>query len=766
MSGVANTSVEEIADCMRARKRANQACSLLIGAGCSVSAGIPLANGFVSRIQKEHGAAYRRAKTKHYPDVMAELGDGYRRDLVAEAIDKAHINWAHIAIAQLMKHGYVSRVLTTNFDPLVVRACAMVGEFPAVYDFAASQNFHPEYLPEKAVFYLHGQRDGFILLHTEEDVRRHSANLAPLFREAGQGRMWLVAGYSGENDPVFTHLEAVEHFRYNLTWARYEDEDPPPHLTQKLLKPGKGTLYLRGYDADRLFVELAQRLDCFPPDFISAPFQHLRNTLDRVGPFQLPHKAGPLDIVQEARKRIDHAETVVRSAADATRDRVLQAILRADYADAVRDVTDGAIAEDAELRGLMATAHFMLGVNAQQRGESATGKEFERAISTAIEQYQRCLALKPDKHEAWNNWGNALADQAKTTGGDDARTLFDVAGQKYAEAIAIKPDDHEAWYNWGIALFHQAKATGGDDARTLFDMAGQKYAKAIAIKPDFHEAWYNWGNALFHQARATGGDDARTLFDVAGQKYAKAIAIKPDKHEAWYNWGNALADQAKATGGDDARTLFDVAGQKFAEAIAIKPDFHEAWYNWGVALSDQAKATGGDDARTLFDVAGQKYAEAIAIKPDKHEAWNNWGNALFHQAKATGGDDARTLFGLAAQKYAEAIAIKPNCHEAWNNWGFAFLYLANITSGTEAAQNLAETDARYRRALSLTPNAPNTLYNLACLHSLRRNESACRMWLTRCLAIPHPNAKRLLSSDSDFDSLRDTPWFQGLLAAL
>jgi hypothetical protein len=162
MSGIANTSVEEIADCLRPRKRT---CSLLIGAGCSVSAGIPLASGFVNRIREERNAAYRRAKTKTYPDVMAELSDGDRRDLVADAIDKAHINWAHIAIAQLMKNGYVSRVLTTNFDPLVVRACAMVGEFPAVYDFAASQNFYPEYLSKKAVFYLHGQRDGYPAAH-------------------------------------------------------------------------------------------------------------------------------------------------------------------------------------------------------------------------------------------------------------------------------------------------------------------------------------------------------------------------------------------------------------------------------------------------------------------------------------------------------------------------------------------------------------------------------------------------------------------------
>ena len=62
---------------------------------------------------------------------MAEL-----RDLVAEYVDSAKINWAHICIALLFQAGYVDRVLTTNFDPLVNRACALLGQFPAVYDCA------------------------------------------------------------------------------------------------------------------------------------------------------------------------------------------------------------------------------------------------------------------------------------------------------------------------------------------------------------------------------------------------------------------------------------------------------------------------------------------------------------------------------------------------------------------------------------------------------------------------------------------------------
>ena len=66
-----------------------------------------------------------------------------QRDLIAREVDAAKINWGHVAIAQLMASGYVDRVLTTNFDPLVVRACALSGIYPAVYDFAASHVLLP-----------------------------------------------------------------------------------------------------------------------------------------------------------------------------------------------------------------------------------------------------------------------------------------------------------------------------------------------------------------------------------------------------------------------------------------------------------------------------------------------------------------------------------------------------------------------------------------------------------------------------------------------
>src|ERR1700681_2272493 len=149
------------------RTRPDRGASLLIGAGCSLTAGIPLASGFVSEIERRFKSAYQRADEKTYAACMAELASGEQQDLIGGFVDQAKINWAHIAIAVLIKEGYVDRVLTTNFDPLIVRTCALLGVFPAVYDFAMSQLYRPEAISGQAVFHLHGQRSGFVQLNTK-----------------------------------------------------------------------------------------------------------------------------------------------------------------------------------------------------------------------------------------------------------------------------------------------------------------------------------------------------------------------------------------------------------------------------------------------------------------------------------------------------------------------------------------------------------------------------------------------------------------------
>ena len=169
--------------------------------------------------------------------------------------------------------------------------------------------------------------------------------------------------------------------------------------------------------------------------------------------------------------------------------------------------------------------------------------------------------------------------QAKRKPGAESDALFAAAGEKYHAALAIKPDDHDAFNNWGNALSDRAKQKTGAEADTLFAAAGEKYQAALAIKPDLHEALYNWGTALSDHAKQKTGAEADTLFAAAGEKYQAALAIKPDLHEALNNWGIALSDHAKQKTGAEADRLFAAAGEKYQAALAIKPDLHEALFN-------------------------------------------------------------------------------------------------------------------------------------------------------------------------------------------
>ena len=470
---------------------------------------------------------------------MAELSLGERRDLIATYVDKARINWAHIAIAQLMKAGFVDRVLTTNFDLLFVRACALLGQFPAVYDFAASQLFKAADIPDQAVFYLHGQRTGFVLMNTEDECKRHSELLAPVFEDAGKGRVWLIVGYSGENDPVFDHLAKVPRFDNKLYWVVYKDNEPAEHVRQRLLVDGKYAFYVKGFDADDFFVTLAQRLNSFPPDFVSKPFSHLDSMLEMITPYTLPGQTMQVNVADEARKLIRTAINTHENIQKAPSKEILARtyLMEGKYDEVIALFSRETGSLTPEFTELASWAYIMQGNALSDQAETKTGVEADRLFAQAGEKYQAALKIKPEMHEALNNWGLALSAQAETKTGVEADRLFAQAGEKYQAALKIKPEMHEALYNWGSALSAQAKTKTGVEADRLFAQAGEKYQAALKIKPDKHEALNNWGSALSDQAETKTGVEADRLFAQAGEKYQAALKIKPDKHEALNNWG-------------------------------------------------------------------------------------------------------------------------------------------------------------------------------------------------------------------------------------
>ena len=736
-------SIEEIKETLQNAKARGRGCALLIGAGCSATARVPTAAGFVDIIENKYKLAYQRASQKTYPKCMGELLLSERRDLIAQYVDQAQINWAHLCIALLMQAGYVDRVLTTNFDLLVARACAMLGVFPATYDFATSQLLKKPDIPDQAVFYLHGQRTGFVLMNTEEDMEKHSKLLGPVFEEAGSGRVWIVVGYSGENDPVFDHLASIERFDNGLFWIGRADREPASHVRERLLTQDKDAFLTKVLDADSFFVSLTRALDIFPPDLVARPFTYLQQTLTHIVPFTDPGQTfeDEEDVMRTPREWVLSAieqfepEIIIQGGRPQFEVRKRPALvtvaarnllMQGHYEEVLAFRQNFDESPSAALADVLSMAYVMHGNRLLDRAKAAAGAEADRLFTEAREMYKAALVIKPNRQEALHNWGNLLLDLAKTRTGPEASALFDEAEMKYADAIAKKRDRYDVLINWGNLLLERAKTNTGTEAEQLFVKAEEKYKAALAVQPNMPEILLNWGNLLLDRAKTRTGEESDRLFSAAEEKYQAALAIKSDMPDAHYQWGNVLLDRAKKTGGKDSERLFTAAVEKYQAALAVKPDMYQALNNWGSLLVDQGKTKteSETDADALFTQAKEKYAAALGLKPDMYEALNNWGNLLLDWRKTKRGAAADQLFEEAEEKYQAALAIKPDMAEALHNWGNLLLDQAKTKTGPAADQLFDQAEEKYRAALAVKSDRYDVLNNWGNMLSDRARRKA------------------------------------------
>jgi Tfp pilus assembly protein PilF len=727
MAAIRLRSVEDIAETLQNARSRRRGCALLIGAGCSARAGIPTAAGFVEIIKKEFPNAYDRAATKTYPSCMAELTLIQRRDLIAQYVDEAKVNWAHLCIASLMEARFVDRILTTNFDLLLARACALMNAFPAIYDFATSQLLKRADIPDAAVFYLHGQRTGFVLMNTVQDMARHSTLLGPVFDDAGNGRVWIVVGYSGENDPVFNHLANVPRFDNGLFWIGYGDEEPAPHVRENLLEQDKDAFFTRGHDADSFFVALTRELGIFPPDLVVRPFTRLQGALERITPFVNPDQPAEDDVLSTPRQWIQsaieefekpawdvimrdpHAKVAEGPAVLTVAARYL--LMQGRYQQVLEFRDDYDSAPSDEFADVLSMAYVMRGNQLLDDAKVTTtrAKEF---FNQARAMYAEALAIKPDRHEALHNWGNLLLDMAKTKTAEEAKPLFDEAEKKYADAHQLAPEGYEILINWGNLLLDRAKATIGEEAERFFDAAEAKYSAVLAIKPGLPNVLQNWGNLLLDRAKTLNGKEADRFFAAAEEKYDAALELKPDLYEALYQWGNLLLDRAKASREEKkADELFALAEKKYQAALAIKPDMYRVFSNWGNLLLDQAKTRSGAAADELFARGVERFEAALAIEPGLAETLNNWGNLLSEWHKTKTGPRAEELFVAAQEKYEAAVEKAPEMHEALVNWANLLVDYAKTKTGREADELFERAEEKYRSAHAIKRDRSDVLHN-------------------------------------------------------
>lgn len=512
--------IEDIAYQLKQSKKNGSGAIVLIGAGCSVSAGIPLAGEIVKELIDKHKSNPRiqaLPKEASYRQVMECFLPSERKEIFKKFVDNSKINVSHIYLAQLLIEGYIDYILTVNFDNLAQKALALYNNFPPIYDITTYKDFTTTALDTKSIIYLHGQYNSLWQLNTQEEMNKIIENgiANHIFTKIADNHLFIIIGYSGD-DFIFDALIKERRFSNGLYWIGYKELEPSDRVKDELLDKNNTESYLiKGFDADEFFLKLSGKLNIGNPEIFGKPFSFLsriqKNIID----------IDDSEVYKPVKERFEGSKRMVADAINRYEKRGKKK----------KQMTLKQIEEtqlQKELINILTNEKYSDFISIEKR---VFEKKFKNLYSLISNIYF--------------NWGNSLSEIAETKNGKEADELFKESFKKYSKAAEIKPKDHDVYFNWGVTLADLANTKSGIEAEKLYKEAFTKYSKAIEIKPNKHEAYYNWGTSLSKLSKTKIGKEAEELVKESIEKFKKAVEIKPDFNQVYYNWGHTLLNIAK-----------------------------------------------------------------------------------------------------------------------------------------------------------------------------------------------------------------------------
>jgi tetratricopeptide (TPR) repeat protein len=449
-------SIEELAYVLKQAKEQNQPKPIFfLGAGASKSGGIPLAKEIVEDILSKYPNAPAIEKLKEadrsYSKLMECLQPYERDTLLKEYIDKAKVNVTHIYLAQLIYNDFVDYVLTVNFDNLMLRALSLFNIFPSTYDMAILKDLTTTTFKEKSVVFLHGQHHGLWLLNTHEEMKKVNATVPRIFDSIKNKRPWVFIGYSGD-DPIFEHVKNLGRYDNGLYWVTYNNNHPNEKVRQFLETPNTNASIIEGYDSDSFMIKLNTDLGLDQPSIINKPFTSLRGMLDNIVDIDdEEHFKGIKERLEIAKEQVDESikqfekgkaasrNIKKKSEVDLLKKEVIDIIIKEEFKEErINQIMERAReVEDKELYSLLSDAHLEKGNALYALAQGKEGSAREAMFNQAFEKYAKAIDIKPDKHQAFNNWGSALGNLARTKGSQEAEDLYHMAIEKAQKATVL-----------------------------------------------------------------------------------------------------------------------------------------------------------------------------------------------------------------------------------------------------------------------------------------------------------------------------------------
>lgn len=315
-------------------KRTQGRAMFLVGAGCSASAGIPLASE-VSREAVRHlasryglvdhgaplpadqqgaiaalgllvanGAFPKRFEPK---DEVADWGGMYgyifsdhikhpneQRSFISALVEPKSgekedpsflLNWSHACLGELVRLRFVHTVLTTNFDQLVLKGIIRTGIIPVVADGLESLSRISPTPTWPQVVHVHGSMHTYELRNSYASLREteHDSGLqATLLSVLKETDVLVIVGYSGGDEGIMALLQKVGRALPKMVvyWVAYESEyESLTPRARDLLETGEYKYFLLGQESDDFFNHLLGELGVGPPGWIKQPLEVLRTQI-------------------------------------------------------------------------------------------------------------------------------------------------------------------------------------------------------------------------------------------------------------------------------------------------------------------------------------------------------------------------------------------------------------------------------------------------------------------------------------------------------
>lgn len=482
--------------------------AFFLGAGCSISSGIPGARSLIRerwlpRLRdirapdEEDPLKWARDCLAIDPDdlppgtygrVMTELfpQPALRQAEIEELCSVAGPGFGYATLAQLMTQvgGRFNIVLTTNFDDLIADALYLfTGSHPLLIHHGSLSPFIRATRTRPMVVKLHGHHQ-FLPHNTEQETQEIESGLADGVRSLLHDRGLIFVGYSGSDDGIRDVLAGLpsEALPYGIYWV--SGDEPRGALRQWLDERSAIWVKHRGFDELMLHVR----------DVFELPMPSLKHVEEVFEGVQSDY----LSLSAVIREQSGNApeDTALKSAA-----------ARVD-----RTVRDWAV---YELRA--------------QRFK-ATDPKRAKAI------YQEGLEALPDSLPLLNNYANLLKDISE----------LDEAERLYLRALELNPEFPNVLHDYAIFLWR---------FREDVPKAQEYIDRAIAVDPgDDGLHLGNYANFIWEV-----GKDA----DRAEHLFGRAVSVATATPESFIQY---------AVFAQNERHDYRLADRLFREALGRRPD--------------------------------------------------------------------------------------------------------------------------------------------------------------------------------------------------